>query len=195
MSRRGWNIQYSTVLSYFCFTASHMEICVSVVGEMPVCADLGPAVFFWFDPQRKQLAVAFWIPAVSTMNCLLMLSERLWLVGNAWCLLYQYLKSRLLLKNIFYNMLIVTCRESRNMTVAELDRNAETFLCRLTVFDAELFYIKTSERNTSKKIKLSFCVVKQLKSVSNLLQITKCVQRRKGKEGINHSTSHYFITA
>ena len=47
-----------------------MEIHPSALGEKLVCADLGSAVFFWFDPQRKQLAVAFRIPAALTMNCL-----------------------------------------------------------------------------------------------------------------------------
>lgn len=45
---------------------------MSAAGEMLVCADLGSAVFFWFDPQRKQLAFAFWIlPAALTMNRML----------------------------------------------------------------------------------------------------------------------------
>lgn len=47
-----------------------MEIYPSAVGETLVCADLGSAVFFWFDPQGKQLAVAFWTPAALTMNWL-----------------------------------------------------------------------------------------------------------------------------
>lgn len=50
--------------------ALYMQIHLSAVGEKLVCADLGSAVFFWFDPQRKQLAVAFWIAAALTMNCL-----------------------------------------------------------------------------------------------------------------------------
>lgn len=47
-----------------------MEIYPSAVGETLVCTDLGLAVFFWFDPQGKQLAVAFWTPAALTMNWL-----------------------------------------------------------------------------------------------------------------------------
>lgn len=49
------------------------------------------------------------------------------------------------------------------------------------VFDAELFYVKTAERNISKKIKLCLYVVQQLKAVSNLLQITKS-EEKKAKE-------------
>lgn len=45
-----------------------MEIHPSAAGERACLCRPWSAVFFWFDPQRKQLAVAFWIPAALTMN-------------------------------------------------------------------------------------------------------------------------------
>lgn len=63
-------ITFVTQRFFLSFAASFMEIRPSAVGGKLVCADLDSAVFFWFDPQRKQLAVAFRIPPALTMDCL-----------------------------------------------------------------------------------------------------------------------------
>lgn len=115
----------------FCFLTSCMEMRPSAVGEKPVCADLGLLFSFGLIHKENswQLHSEHWRPRQWTACT--MLSGRLWLVGKARCLLYQYLKSRLLHKNAFYNMLTVACRDNLDVTVAELGCDAETFLRRL----------------------------------------------------------------
>lgn len=72
-STRGWNNQPSNLV----YNSESFLFHVLVYGDWSVCCRRKaclcwpwPAVFFWFDPQRKQLAVEFWIPAALTMNCL-----------------------------------------------------------------------------------------------------------------------------
>ena len=81
------------------------------------------------------------------------------------------------------------------LELEEFNWNAEAFLCRVKRY-LMLFCIQSAERKKkSERIKLCSCVVKLLKAVSNLLQITKSVQSRKDKEETNISESHCFITA
>lgn len=92
----------------FCFMSLYMEIRLSAVAEKPVCADLSLLFSFGLIHKENSWQLHSGYRQPWQWTACMMLSGKLWLVGKAWCLLYQCLKSRVC-ENVFHDMLIVSC--------------------------------------------------------------------------------------